>query len=57
MISGAIEQKESINKFYLATLSFIAAIGGFLFGFDTAVISGTLHFVQVQFAMSPAMEN
>ncbi len=56
MISGAIEQKESINKFYLATLSFIAAIGGFLFGFDTAVISGTLHFVQAQFAMSPTME-
>ena len=27
---------------YLFLISFIAALGGFLFGFDTAVVSGTL---------------
>jgi SP family arabinose:H+ symporter-like MFS transporter len=33
-----------------------AAFGGFLFGFDTAVISGTLSFVQNQFNLSPLQE-
>jgi SP family arabinose:H+ symporter-like MFS transporter len=33
-----------------------AAIGGLLFGFDTAVISGTLSFVKAQFALTPTEE-
>lgn len=32
----------NINIGYLAFLSIVAAIGGFLFGYDTAVISGTI---------------
>ncbi len=56
MNSEKVEQKASINRFYLGTLSFIAAIGGFLFGFDTAVISGTLSFVVKQFGMDAGME-
>ena len=28
----------------IAFLSFVAALGGILFGYDTAVISGTFHF-------------
>ena len=31
----------------------IAALGGLLFGFDTAVISGTTHRLQAEFALSP----
>jgi len=34
------------NKVYIIIISSIAAIGGFLFGFDTGVISGTLIFLQ-----------
>jgi len=34
------------NKQFIIIISFIAAIGGFLFGFDTGVISGTLIFLQ-----------
>ena len=34
------------NKRYIIIISSIAAIGGFLFGFDTGVISGTLIFLQ-----------
>src|ERR1043166_1334059 len=30
-----------------------ASIGGLLFGFDTAVISGTISFVKAQFALTP----
>ena len=33
--------KQNINFSYLIFLSVVAAIGGFLFGYDTAVISGT----------------
>ena len=31
-----------INFGYLVFLSVVAALGGFLFGYDTAVISGTI---------------
>src|SRR5215831_20769632 len=33
-----------------------AAIGGLLFGFDTAVISGTIGFVKTQFALTASEE-
>ena len=33
--------KSNINISYLIFLSVVAALGGFLFGYDTAVISGT----------------
>jgi MFS transporter, SP family, arabinose:H+ symporter len=44
------------NKWYLIFLSFIAALGGLLFGFDTAVISGTLTFVTAKFQMDALAE-
>lgn len=42
------------NHLYL--ICFIAAIGGFLFGFDTAVISGALPFLVNDFQFDPFME-
>ena len=33
-------------KLYLVLVCFVAAIGGFLFGFDTSVISGAIEFIQ-----------
>lgn len=41
--------KSQINFGYLIFLSVVAALGGFLFGYDTAVISGTVSAVGAQF--------
>lgn len=35
----------NVNLYNLVSLSLIAALGGFLFGYDTAVISGTIQYV------------
>jgi MFS family permease len=37
---------------YIVSLSLVAAIGGFLFGYDTAVISGTIGQVSEQFELT-----
>jgi len=42
-------------RLYLAANSFTAALGGLLFGFDTAVISGTIPFITKYFDLSNAM--
>lgn len=44
------------NTFYLVLITLIAAMGGFLFGFDMAVISGALTFVQGQFDLTAVQE-
>lgn len=46
----------SLHKKYLFLVCFIAAMGGFLFGFDTAVISGALSFVVADFHFNALME-
>jgi sugar porter (SP) family MFS transporter len=43
------------NHLYLGANSFSAALGGLLFGFDTAVISGTIPFIKEYFTLSDAM--
>ncbi len=43
---------ESKQLLYVVWLSIVASIGGFLFGYDTAVISGTVDQVASQFAMN-----
>jgi len=44
------------NNKYLILITSVASLGGLLFGFDIAVISGILPFVQKQFALSPVEE-
>jgi len=39
-------------KSYVVLISIVAALGGLLFGFDTAVISGTINFIQPYFGLS-----
>lgn len=39
------------SKSYLALVCFVASLGGVLFGFDTAVISGTVSMVESQFGL------
>lgn len=41
---------------YLALVCLVASLGGLLFGFDTAVISGTVERVRDQFALNDLME-
>jgi MFS transporter, SP family, arabinose:H+ symporter len=41
--------KQAQNIGYVIFLSFVAALGGFLFGYDTAVISGTIDQVTSQY--------
>lgn len=43
--------KSDVNYTYLFFLSLVAALGGFLFGYDTAVISGTINDVARIFAL------
>jgi sugar porter (SP) family MFS transporter len=42
----------SFNTAYILGISFISALGGYLFGFDFAVISGALPFLREQFALT-----
>lgn len=46
--------KKSSSYLYLVCL--VAALGGFLFGFDTAVISGTISLVKSDFALNALSE-
>jgi len=43
---------KTVNMGYIAFISLIAALGGLLFGYDTAVISGTISMVTGQFALN-----
>ncbi|MES2829210.1 MAG: sugar porter family MFS transporter [Bacteroidota bacterium] len=43
-------------KFYLALITVVASLGGLLFGFDMAVISGVLPFVRKQFELTAFQE-
>lgn len=44
------------HKFYLSTITCVASLGGLLFGFDMAVVSGALPFVVKQFQLSSLQE-
>ena len=50
-----MKSSDKINL-YLIGVALIITLGGFLFGFDIAVISGVLPFVKVQFSLSPVTE-
>ncbi|MDD6722971.1 MAG: sugar porter family MFS transporter [Bacteroidales bacterium] len=45
--------KQDIHFGYLVFISVVAALGGFLFGYDTAVISGTIRDVSVLYGLDP----
>ncbi|WP_127126260.1 sugar porter family MFS transporter [Pseudoflavitalea rhizosphaerae] len=49
-------QQQSFNSRYILGISFISALGGYLFGFDFAVISGALPFLQKQFELNQYWE-
>ena len=51
-----MSSSKSFNSSYIIGISFISALGGYLFGFDFAVISGALPFLRTQFALDPVWE-
>lgn len=44
-------KKDDYNNSYILAISFISALGGYLFGFDFAVISGALPFLRIVFEL------
>jgi len=50
------ENSYKIKHGYILAVSFISALGGYLFGFDFAVISGALPFLREQFAFNEYWE-
>ncbi|HEY0274166.1 MAG TPA: sugar porter family MFS transporter [Chitinophaga sp.] len=51
-----MQHKTTFNNTYIIGISFISALGGYLFGFDFAVISGALPFLRTQFLLNPVLE-
>jgi SP family xylose:H+ symportor-like MFS transporter len=51
-----MSSSKTFNSRYIIGISFISALGGYLFGFDFAVISGALPFLRTQFALDPVWE-
>ncbi|HMH32976.1 MAG TPA: sugar porter family MFS transporter [Puia sp.] len=47
---------QAFNKYYILRISFVSALGGYLFGFDFAVISGALPFLRTAFQLTPVWE-
>src|SRR5271156_1000021 len=55
LISVAAQKDRNISgKLYLVLITGVAALGGLLFGYDTAVISGAIGLLQVHFALTAA---
>ncbi len=50
-----MEQNNKTKK-YISLITYIAALGGFLFGFDMAVVSGIIEPVKQQFGLSASQE-
>lgn len=44
--------KPTLNLGYILLISLVAAFGGFLFGYDTAVVSGAIGFLKTHFQLS-----
>lgn len=51
-----LKKEIKFNSGYIIGISFISALGGYLFGFDFAVISGALPFLRKEFALDPLWE-
>src|SRR5688572_11904856 len=48
--------QQSANKYYIRLITLIAALGGFLFGFDMAVVSGIIEPVKQQYQLGASEE-
>nr|WP_289847888.1 sugar porter family MFS transporter [Reichenbachiella agariperforans] len=44
-----LKTEEKVNNLYVIGITLVATLGGFLFGFDSGVINGTVHGLEVAF--------
>lgn len=51
----AVKHQAPATQGFVLKVSVVAALGGLLFGYDTAVIAGAIGFLQTKFNLSPAM--
>jgi SP family arabinose:H+ symporter-like MFS transporter len=51
-----MSKKQHGSRLYLSLVCLVAALGGLLFGFDTAVISGAIDLLEIQFQLSTWMK-
>ena len=54
-MTSSVEHRDG-NMVYVFQLTLVAALGGLLFGYDTAVISGALEFLPTYFNLDPQLE-
>lgn len=47
---------ETGSKWYVYKATIVAAVGGLLFGYDTAVVAGAIGFIEKLYNLSPAMK-
>lgn len=55
-MQNQLEPAAKFNNIYILGISFISALGGYLFGFDFAVIAGALPFLRTQFMLNEVQE-
>ncbi|MBN8850325.1 MAG: sugar porter family MFS transporter [Sphingobacteriales bacterium] len=55
-VESEMQNEARQNMGYVVFLSVVAALGGFLFGYDTAVISGTIDQVAGQYHLDPMQQ-
>lgn len=55
-MQNQLEPVAKFNTVYILGISFISALGGYLFGFDFAVIAGALPFLRTQFMLNEVQE-
>ena len=55
-MASIMNEQASFNSAYIIGISFISALGGYLFGFDFAVISGALPFLRSEFELTALWE-
>lgn len=53
---NASHEEIAANPLFIWSVTAVAALGGLLFGFDTAIISGALPFLREQFALNELMQ-
>jgi sugar porter (SP) family MFS transporter len=49
----AIRAADEVSRLYLYLIVLVAAVGGFLFGYDLSLISGAIIFLKTEFSLSP----
>ena len=48
-----VEDVEQAGRLYLYLVATVAAVGGFLFGYDLSIVSGAIMFIKPEFGLAP----